>query len=715
VRTPMQWSADRNAGFSRANPAKLYSPLLIDPVFGYEVINVESQQGDASSLLTWTKHMIALRKIFHVFGRGTIEFLEPANRKILAYVREYERERVLCVANLSRFAQPVELELSAFAGTTPVEMLGYVEFPRIGRSPYQMTIGPYGVFWFELHGEPEPLVDPSKAEPVVKLASSLPWSAPFEPERQALLDASKPASFLMRQRWFGGKSRRIAQVVADDWVPVSDLAGFALLRVEYADGGRETYVVLLTFSTGAAAERLRADHPNAILCAITSGGQSGVVHDALISDVRSREVLATIVRQESRRGVGGRLLGVRGAGAEADDGERIDRWAVIRASGEQSNSSIIFGDRYIMKVFRRLDYGPNPDCEMTRYLSEVQHFDGVPAYAGQLEYRRPEAGTATLGFVQRLVPNQGDGWPWMLDELGRYYEYVLTLPTEELLAFGQNATMVELAELELPPELDDALGLSDDAAAALGRRTAQMHLALAAHTDDPAFAPEPFTADDLRQVVSRLRDQATDAFARLRELVSTLPDEVVEIASQVLGMRTRMLARVELLGTRAPQGEKIRVHGDYHLGQVLRAETDFVIIDFEGEPSRPIAQRRQKQSALKDVAGMLRSFSYAARFAFMTRVARRIGGEDRLLPWSLLWERSVHAAFLGAYRRTTAGASFLPAGTSEFADLLDVFLLEKLMYELGYELGNRPAWVGVPLAGIIDLDQPRRSVTPPRD
>jgi maltose alpha-D-glucosyltransferase/alpha-amylase len=707
VRTPMQWSADRNAGFSRANPARLYSPVIMDPNFGYEVINVEAQQSDASSLLNWMKHMIALRKIFRVFGRGTITFLEPANRKIMAYVREYDTERVLCLANLSRFAQPVELDLSAFAGTTPVEMLGYVEFPRIARTPYPLTLGPYGFLWFELHGEPEPLADlaATGAEPALTLPPVLAWSAPFEPGGAALLEACKPSLFLSRQRWFGGKSRPISHCVAEDWIPLSESSGLAIMRVEFADDSRDTYVLLLTFSTGPAAERVRVEHPAAVLCALTAEEQSGVVHEALLAEERCRELLALVMHNETHRGVSGVLTGTRGEAA-GDDGTPADKLTAARAAGEQSNSSVIFGDRYIMKLFRRVEYGPSPDGEMTRYLSEVRHFDGVPAYAGQVQYRRPGAGTATLGLLQRLVPNQGDGWPWMLDELGRYYERVLTLPTDELLAFGERTSLLQLAEREFPPGLDEALGISDDAAAALGRRTAQMHIALSAPSDDPAFAPEPLAPADVTRLTAQLRDHLAAAYGRLRELLPTLPDEVVEMASQVLGMRSRLTARVNALSHLTPQGQKIRVHGDYHLGQVLRADTDFVIIDFEGEPARPLADRRAKQSALKDVAGMLRSFSYAARFALMTHLARRAGGEDRLRQAARLWERSVHAAFLATYRRTVAAADavFLPNDRNGFGDLLDVYLLDKLVYELRYELDNRPAWLSVPLAGILNLD-----------
>ena len=705
VRTPMQWSADRNAGVSRATPGRLYSPVIMDPVFGYEVINVEAQESDGSSLLNWTRHMIAVRRLFQVFGRGSIEFLEPANRKILAYIREYRGERVLCVANLSRFAQPVELDLAPLAGMTPVEMLGYVEFPRIARTPYPLTLAPYGFLWFELHGQPEPshLAPGDTEEPAVVLPGAMSWDAPFQPGGQVFLDACQVPRFLSRQRWFGGKSRVVGRCSVEDWIRLSDSSGIALLSVEYGEGERETYVLALAHATSEAAERIRTEHRSAVFCAITTSEAAGVVHDALVTDEGCYDLLGLILDRETRRGASGTVTGVPGD-ALAEARGTADGLAVARSSGEQSNTSIIFGDRFIMKVFRRLEFGPNPDGEMTRHLHEVRGFDGVPPYAGQIEYRRPLAGSAAIGLLQGLVEHQGDGWLWMLDELGRYYERVATIPSDDLLAFAEHGTLVELAQREFPPGLDEALGISDDAALVLGRRTAQMHLALAQPGDDPAFAPEPFDAGQLGEVVARVRDDAASAFNRLRDLLPSLADDITEIASGALSIRSRIVNRIATLEGTEPGCQRIRVHGDYHLGQVLRAATDFAIIDFEGEPTRPLAERRRKQCALKDVAGMLRSFSYAARFALMTHEARRAGGEDRLRAWARLWERSVHSAFLRAYRETAGNATFLPREPRAFANLLELYLLDKLVYELRYELDNRPTWVRIPLAGIVQLE-----------
>jgi maltose alpha-D-glucosyltransferase/alpha-amylase len=701
VRTPMQWSADRNAGFSRANPARLYSPVVMDPVYGYEAVNVEAQQSEPSSLLNWTRHMIALRKLFHVFGRGTIEFLEPANRKILAYLRRTDGEQVLCVANLSRFAQPFELDLSALAGTTPVEMRGYVEFPRIGKSPYPLTLGPYGFLWLELQTRAEERVSPVTAEPALLLGAAEPWAGLLEDRPRATLESRFLPEFLPRQRWYSGEVRTIASCRIEDGVRLTEQAGLLVVAVRFGDGGAERYVVPVAITLGAAAEQLRETHPGAILGNLTRGGSAGVLHDALVSEEVCRELLALAHDRRERPGRVGAVTGEPGK-ALTETPVPEAGWPVTHISGEQNNSSIVFGDQFILKLFRRLDTGRSPDSEITRYLTEELAFTGVPTFAGTLEYRTPGAPAATLGLVQRLVPNQGDGWTWMLEELGRYYERAVTRPADATPAVGP-AGWLDMGEQWLTPELTELLGVSDEAAAVLGQRTAALHLALATPTDDPAFQPALLDAADVEALAGAVRNNALAAFEMLKEALPRLPNELVELASRVLSHRTPILARITGLTNLTLGSLKIRIHGDYHLGQVLRVGQDFVILDFEGEPARSLAERRAKHSPLKDVAGMLRSFSYAARVALQTHAARRAGDPERLERWARLWERSVSAVFLNAYRRAASDSGLLPAEPLDLAQLLDTYVLDKALHELRYELRNRPAWVRVPLASILDL------------
>jgi maltose alpha-D-glucosyltransferase/alpha-amylase len=649
VRTPMQWNPDRNAGFSRCNPAMLYSPVIMDPVWGYQALNVEAQQSDPSSLLNWMRNMIALRKLFQVFGRGTLEFLAPANRKILAYLRRFDGEQILCVMNLSRFAQPVDLELPELAGMVPVEMLGYVEFPPITRQPYRIILGPYGFLWLELHGTPEPATPPVEAPMEVNVkAQTVEGWAGLIPD----LETKVLPEYLPKQRWFGAKSRRIRTVHVADWAEFAG-AAMTVLDVEYDSGEPDRFFVPLFAKDGAVQDALQDDgFCTALLTLHELPTAEGKIYGQVAAEV-----------------AGGAIT-----------------YTVRRVSAEQHNSSIIFGDSVILKLFRRLQAGQNPDIEIGKYLTEKAHFDRIPAFMGLMEYRRDAGEPFALAMLQRLIPNEGDGWRWTTEELERYYENCARIP------FPQAADSAR-----------DHVGAFLEAARVLGRRTAELHLALASATDDPALAPEPFDGREMDSTTAEMREEAAKAFDVLKSNLSTLPDEVLEMAGVALGKRRQIVDRLCLKAQDRNYGERIRTHGDYHLGQVLRTKNDFVIIDFEGEPALPLAQRRAKHSPLRDVAGMLRSFSYAANATLMTYTTRHPEDFESLAPWASLWERTVSAEFLSTYRDVAAGSNILPAAEEDFRRLLDACLLEKATCELMYELNNRPIWVRIPLAGILAL------------
>jgi maltose alpha-D-glucosyltransferase / alpha-amylase len=711
VRTPMQWTADRNAGFSRVNPAKLYSPLVMDPVYGYEAINVEAQQSDPSSLLHWMRNMIALRKLFRVFGRGTQEFLEPENRKVLAYVRRYEGDQILCVANLSRFGQPVELDLASMAGMTPVEMLGFTEFPVIGREPYRLTLGPYAFFWFELQGAPEPIEIHTGGEAGEGLPLALDGPDElFEGRARKTLECALLPEFLPKQRWFGAKARTIESTRIADWawmLPEAPPFALVLVEVKYQDGEMDLYDIPLAITMGRSREELeRQMKPEVMLCEVRIGGDTGILHDGLADDAACRALLAAIVAGQEFPAQHGTVTAFPSAGAaELMGGEATLK--VVRSSAEQSNTSVIFGSRVILKLFRRLAEGVNPDFEIGRFLTETAGFHGIPKLAGGIEYARADEGRSTLAMLQQMVVNQGDGWKMTLEDLGRYYEHSSTFQAHPEDLAGDGRSIVEIAGSPIPDSAREKIGIYLDWAAILGRRTAEMHLALASVTEDPAFSPQPLTPEDLQELAASLRGHATEVFGALKASLASLPDEFVDRAAQALGQRHRILDRFRTLEQMEPDAVQIRIHGDYHLGQVLRVENDFVIIDFEGEPARTLAERRGKQPALKDVAGMLRSFSYAAYAGLLGYTARRLEEFARLEPWCVFWEKWTCAAFLRAYREASADAPFLPRSAEHFEILLNAFLLDKALYELSYELNNRPAWVRIPLRGILALAERR--------
>jgi maltose alpha-D-glucosyltransferase/alpha-amylase len=709
VRTPMQWNADRNAGFSRAVPARLYLPVIMDPVWGYQAINVEAQQSDASSLLHWNRNMIALRKLFQVFGRGTLEFLHPENRKVLAYIRDYEREdssseTVLCAANLSRFAQPVALDLSKFAGRQPVEMLGYVPFPPISEKPgdlYPLTLAPYSFLWLELQPAPaKPIVNASDAEPVPPTPISATMDLTTLLQQPNLL-ASLPA-WIAKQRWFGNKSRTIrsANVAASSPIQLgspSDQAALTLIELTYVDGSSDQYQLPLAIITEGEAATLREQRPNAIL--LTLNPQTVLV-DATVLPAFQSTLLSLITerpgapRLDSETWVGAANQPSNGSALTATRSSALNPDALSNlpsrlSSAEQSNSSILYDQTAILKLFRHVRPGENPDVEVARFLTEVAHFPHIPAYLGDLA-TTDTTGITTLAFLQAFAPNQGDGWAWTLDELCRFYESVA------------NAS----PSADITPHAGPYL----EAARLLGRRTAELHLALATESANAAFTPEPYDQQSLAEERERIETQATAALNALQAALQStteLPPHTKTLAEQLLAQRQPLLDRIQsIAGEPELFGQRIRIHGDYHLGQLLRSHNDFLIVDFEGEPARTLKERRRKQSPLRDVAGMLRSFSYAARTALAQHLNRNPAHADTLTQWAAAWQTAVTTAFLHGYNEAfTARPELLPQA-AQTETLLTALLLEKATYELLYELNNRPTWLAIPLEGILALLSP---------
>jgi maltose alpha-D-glucosyltransferase / alpha-amylase len=704
VRTPMQWNADRNAGFSTATPARLFSPVIMDPVWGYEAINVEAQQSDPSSLLNWMRNMIALRKLFRVFGRGTIKFLNPTNRKILAYLRQYEDEQILCVANLSRFAQPVDLDLASLEGSNPVEMLGYGEFPMVERHPYRLTLAPYSFLWFELQRRAEPsetVIDVTEHTP---LNAAYGWEGLLAGTSRHRLETINFPEFLPKQRWFAGKARKINSTQIVDWAILNPShSALSLVEVQSYEGASETYLLPLALTLGDGGAELQRAAAHSVIASVVSGRTQGLLHDGVFDDKTCATLFSLIENNGELQAQKGRICATRGLAFQNILASSQIPLSIQRSSAEQSNTSILYGDQFILKLFRRQESGLNPDAEIGRYLTEHTTFDRIPPFAGLIEYQpASDDESRVLGMLQGFVTNEGDGWKWTLEELDRYYETCAPIPFPETESIA-SPTAADLSERPISQLARDHVGIYLDAAATLGRRTGELHLALASSTLDPAFTPEPFTSEDLQNLLREIRQRAAKVFDVLKERVSQLPDEVVEVAASVLGQRRRILDIFGVLNASSLQTLRTRIHGDYHLGQVLRVKTDFVILDFEGEPARSLRDRRSKQSPLKDVAGMVRSFSYAGYASLLNYTARHPENVSRLEPWAQLWERSVSGEFVRSYRNTVQGARFCPADAADFHTLLNVFLLDKALYEVLYELNSRPAWVRIPLMGITTL------------
>ena len=575
----------------------------------------------------------------------------------------------------------------------------------VERQPYRRTLARYSFLWLELQHRHQPAEVSMNFVEEAPLNATGGWQGMFDGATCERLETANFPEYLPKQRWFAGKSHHIQSTRIRDWtIFKSSNSAFVLVEVQFDDGLLDVYLMILAMTFGEGAEDLQRTSPNAIIAPVISERGHGLLHDGVFNDGVCRELLSFIQNEHDLETRYGRIRGLRGKAFPDLLGTIAKPLAVRHGSAEQSNTSILYGDRFILKMIRRQEPGLNPDAEIGRYLTEKARFDRVPPFAGSIGYEpRADGEPSVLAMLEGLIANEGDGWNWTMEELNRYFEVCAPLPFPEDLH-------TELDDpLELSPRTAfqlarDHVGIYLDSAVTLGRRTAELHLALASATDDPAFAPEPLTEGDLQSLLAGLQQHACHVFDVLKEHVPKLPDEVLEIAAAVLSNRTRVLEHFsEVLKPKIFQTERIRVHGDYHLGQVLRVKTDFVILDFEGEPARPLADRRSKQCPLKDVAGMLRSFSYAAYSSLINFTARHVKDIASLEPWARLWERCVASEFLRAYRETARDAQFLPESTDNFRKVLDVFLVDKALYEVLYELNARPSWVRIPLMGIMSL------------
>jgi len=707
VRTPMQWSSDRNAGFSRSNPQRLYLPAVVDPEYHYEAINVEAQQANPSSLLWWTKRLIALRKRFRAFGRGTLEFLYPDNRKVLAFLRCFEDETILVVANLSRFSQYARLDLSRYQEHVPTELFGLVDFPRITAEPYLLTLGPTSFFWFHLRRKDgHSVAAEAAASPRATLRVTRGWDRMLD--EGAELNALLPR-FMKQQRWYQGKARGVRNICIADVVPVpipGETHRLSLVRVDYVEGESELYVLPLAAGEGEAAARLAADSPQLVLADLEgAGSQKGILHDA-VGSAAFRSALLGLVRGRRRlKGDIGELQGEPFTGLRRVVETLGDHDSMLLGR-EQSNTSIVYGRQLVLKLYRRLESGVSLDLELGRFLTE-HGFAHTPAVLGAIEYRTEQGPPRTVAIVQEYVANQGDAWSLALDAVAQFQEAAGAIPRSAPRVDTSTGALLALAARPAESAAEELIGtMFLEESRLLGQRTAELHSTLAGDPGDADFAPEPFTLFYQRSLYQSMRNLAGRTLQQLGSSLARLPESQLQAGAALLHREADIMARFKRVIVHRVGGLRIRCHGDYHLGQVLYTGNDFIITDFEGEPLRPLSERRLKRSPLRDVAGMIRSFHYAAYAALLERTeAERVAapGQQQRDAWARYWYAHSTASFLRGYFAAAASAPFITADRKELGELLDAYLLEKALYELGYEMNNRPHWTAIPLRGITDL------------
>jgi maltose alpha-D-glucosyltransferase/alpha-amylase len=703
----MQWSSDRNAGFSSANRQQLYLPVVTDPEYHFEAINVEAQQANPQSLLWWMKRIIALRKRHAAFGRGTLRFLHPDNRRILAFIREHEDETILVIANLSRFTQWTELDLATYEGRVPIELFGSVEFPRVGSDPYMMVLGPHAFEWFRLEVD---TMTEAFARVGERDLPELRWRSDLAelPTRSSRRLSRVLLDWMLERRWYRGKARQVLGAELVGSVPIrtsSATCVLALLELEYADGEPEVYALPLITDEAVDLDELLAAAPHAAIARLVGGDVPRYLLDgALVPEVL--EALMDIAAGRRRvRGVGADLLGRSFRGLRTSAGTRAQDLPATPMTVEQSNSSALFADRLIMKLYRAIEVGPNPDLEVCRFLVD-RGFSHVPPILGAIDLVRGKHPGGTAAMIQAFVPNEGDLWKSTRGAVESFLQDAVAEPELPPLERESGEYLLDLSRTSPPEAAHRLIGAYLETARVLGRRIGEMHAVLAsADPSDADFAPEPMAPFHVRALYQSIRSGVRESFALLRSRQGLLAEPDRLLSERLLHASADVDAKARGLLEHRIGGQRIRVHGDLHLGQVLDTGGDVMIIDFEGEPARPLGERRLKRTALTDLAGMIRSFHYAAHWSRVERATASEEGDasERAEAWARFWYRWVTAACIRGYREVTEDAPFLPSDERAWSVLLDALLLAKAAYELRYELGSRPTWAGVPMSGLIEL------------
>jgi maltose alpha-D-glucosyltransferase/alpha-amylase len=690
VRTPMQWSGDRNAGFSRANPQRLYLPVNIDPEYHYEATNVETQQNNPNSLLWWMRKLLALRKQWRALGRGSLEFLYPENRRILAFVRAHGDERVLVVANLSRFTQCVELNLAKYAGMVPLELFGRTQFPEVRETPYFLSLGPHAFHWFSL--EPKEVVDESLrirtgGPPTLTVTS---FDAVFSPAVRATLNPMF-ASFLRARRWFRSRARAMRQTEIHDVIPFPASHSYLLIvRVDYTEGDPEFYTLAVTVEVG------EGEHPELVLARLRSpDGRAGVLHSALYDRPFSEELLGAILRRRRYAGEVGEIAASHSRGFRALWGaERGQLEAAVSSPADRDNTTIVYGERFALKFLRKIEEGPHPALEMSAFLNQAG-FPCVAPLAGSIEYRNPAPGEpATVAILSGFVRDAVNGWPYTLDHLGRFFELAL--------ARGPSGP-----PKDPPPEMaHELIGTYLEWARQLAARTGEMHAALASRPENETFAPEPFTDFYRHSVYHGMLGRLGRTIEQLSARLPRLPESVRADAAAVLDRQGALRECLRFLRDQRLAASRIRIHGNYHLAQVLYTGKDFVFVDFEGDPGRALSEHRIKRSPLQDVAGLIESFYAASHAALFGEAPGLIVKPENLkahAAWAHYWARTVSLAFRDAYLLVPGAAALLPDDPTHLRTLTRLYVLDLALRKLLFELGHSPECIRMPCHLTVDL------------
>jgi len=709
VRTPMQWSPDRNAGFSAANPQKLYLPLILDPEYHYESVNVETQRSNTSSLYWYMKRIIGVRKKFKTFGRGALKFLNVENPKVLAFVRVYEEETLLVVVNLSKYSQAAEVDLAGYKGYVPVDVFSKNRWPVIKEDGvYFFTLAPYAFQWFILE-KAHPDMDENSPLPLLLIRQ---WEGLMEGNARRQLENSILPRYLQKVRWFTGKDRNLFQAAIVDFIK-TPLDGHSvywlLLEIAEQNGTTGLYQLPLLLASDERTAKLTATFPEALIAKVRSEEGEGALVDAFFTPEWQMDMYHRMYGHKHISTPGQRIeFGGNGHLKKhaQDKGEIISR---IHGS-DLYNTSITYNGSFFLKMYRQVDVVTNPDLETTKYLTALK-FEHIPAFVGDIEWRS-RRGTILLGMMQDMIENHGDGYGYFQERIHNYIERLLAGGRNVALWEQRIGTLMDPASFDkLPEELQGLLGgHASEEARLIGIRTGELHLALASGVDVKDYKPEPFTLHYQRSLFSTLQSLVRETYQNLSRHESRLPADLRTNTERITAYRPKLLAIFKRIYARKLDALKIRIHGNFHLGQILLTGKDVAISDYSGDPTLSYSERRLKRSPLVDLATMVLSFHKVAFEGFMCDPQLQEAERTRLQPLAALWAHYISGIYVRAYMTTVKGSRLLPSDPKDLEMMWQNYLLQRAILTFNDALRNDPARLIVPLTLIRNILRERAPV-----
>ena len=708
VRTPMQWSSNKNSGFSTCDPQRMFLPVIINYDYHFEAVNVENQERSQSSILWWMRRVIAKRKQYKAFSRGSIRFLDTGNSKVLAFTREYEEEKIFVLINLSRYSQVARINLSDYAGYLPIEVFSRNEFPIIEDSEYVFPLQFKDYFWFELIKPEQNHADEYDGLNQTISITRTEWNKmtiKTDPDFIKIL-----LGYIRRNRWFSRRPGKIRNLSIADvfYVQKDELHSFILIiNLFYIENKTEIYVLPLSIAMREEAARINDEYPTAILSNVDFGDTDAILYDAAFDPVMHEKILEMIVAGSRLRNKSGTIVGRPGKYLSKMIKKKDLPLASSPLIKEQLNTSILYGNQLIFKIYRSPQEGKNPEIDLLKYLTEKTHFRQIPVYSGTIEYKTGSQDIVSLGMLAAYVPNEGSAWDLTQSFLRQFFDK-LQLSKNEIPQVPMDVPSLfqeyQAEDTELLSGLADHFYL--EMIALLGERTAEMHLALSAEKFDKDFTAEPFSLLYQKSMYQSFRTLVKRTFAELRNNKRSVPGKDQALLDGILDNENILLNRIKtVLETGKIRSLKSRIHGDYHLQQVLFTGKDFSIIDFEGEQNLDLSARILKYCPFRDLAGMIRSFHYAAYTGLTEREDMYPGSSEILERWAEHWYQIVVKQYLRGYLTKAGNASFIPVHQEQIEDLISLFLIEKAILETSRELHRRPDKTGIPLKGLEKIIQ----------